>query len=138
MLNEELQDQVSLLLGKMKSKIDMYQKQIDAFKKYDAGRKKYYGHLAIKIGELEAYVQELEHNSGITKLKAQNEELKKQVKALEAKLYLAKGCVDLSDSDLSIWAAKAIQAKEVIAAKNKEIKRLNESISSLVSKQCKN
>lgn len=137
MLNKELVDPTAKLLGTMKLKIKNYEKQIEAFKKYDSERKKYYADICQKVGELESQVQEFEHNAGVEKLKLQNTELKKQVKALEAKLFLAKGDIDYSDSDLAIQTAKALQYKEVILAKNKQIKYLKEQISKLVSNKLK-
>lgn len=75
------------------------------------------------------------NNSMLNKVKRQNEQLKKQVKALESKLFLAKGCIDYSDADLAIQAAQILKYKEELAAKHKQIEQLTETVSRLLSMQ---
>lgn len=143
MINKDLQDSVTRLLGSMKARLDRAEKQIKAFKEYDANRKKYYSKLSIHVGELESYIQELESGEHDKKCQAQNkelhiqnEELKKQVKALTAKLFLTRGNIDYVDdskfNDLAIQIAEIERCKNIIAAKNREIKRLREQISKIV------
>lgn len=62
MLNKELIDPRDLEIGKLK-------KIISKFKKYDEERKEYYKSAIQRLGELEAYVQELEEDRTVREQK---------------------------------------------------------------------
>jgi uncharacterized coiled-coil protein SlyX len=60
-LNQDLfEDPKDVTIARLKT-------AINAFKKYDEKRKKYYQSLAIKVGELESYVEEMSDTQKINK-----------------------------------------------------------------------
>ena len=61
---------------------------IEKFKEYDKERKKYYADKMQRLGELESYVQELDTETEIGKLKSQIIDLKKQLGALSLKMQV--------------------------------------------------
>jgi hypothetical protein len=72
MINEELfDDPKDVQIAKLKL-------AIEAFKEYDEKRKKYYKDLAIRAGEMEAYIEELSETNDLhKKLLAQRREIRK-------------------------------------------------------------
>ena len=61
---------------------------IEKFKEYDKERKEYYAKKMQRLGELESYVQEIDTETEIWKLKSQIIDLKKQLGALSLKLQV--------------------------------------------------
>lgn len=61
---------------------------IEKFKEYDRERKKYYADKMQRLGELESYVQEIDTETEIGKLKDTIVNLKKQLGALSMKLQV--------------------------------------------------
>lgn len=61
---------------------------IEKFKEYDKERKEYYAKKMQRLGELESYVQELDTETEIGKLKSQIIDLKKQLGALSLKMQV--------------------------------------------------
>ena len=61
---------------------------IEKFKEYDKKRKEYYAGKMQRLGELESYVQEIDTETEIGKLKSQIIDLKKQLGVLSLKLQV--------------------------------------------------
>ena len=88
MLNEELFfDKKDLEIAKLKQ-------SIDRFKKYDKNRnknhKKEISELKIEIGKLKSYVEELESDKDLEKLKTRIKNQKEVILSLERKLHCSK------------------------------------------------
>ena len=61
---------------------------IEKFKEYDKKRKEYYAGKMQRLGELESYVQEIDTETEIGKLKSQIIDLKKKLGALSLKVQV--------------------------------------------------
>lgn len=88
MLNEDLFfDKKDLEIAKLKQ-------TIDRFKKYDKNRnqnyKKEISELKIEIGKLKSYIEELESNKDIEKLKTKIKNQKEVILSLERKVHCSK------------------------------------------------
>lgn len=88
MLNEELFfDKKDLEIAKLKQ-------SIDRFKKYDKNRnknhKKEISELKIEIGKLKSYIEELESDKDLEKLKTRIKNQKEVILSLERKLHCSK------------------------------------------------
>lgn len=88
MLNEELFfDKKDLEIAKLKQ-------SIDRFKKYDKNRnknhKKEISELKIEIGKLKSYIEELESDKDLEKLKTKIKNQKEVILSLERKLHCSK------------------------------------------------
>ena len=88
MLNEELFfDKKDLEIAKLKQ-------SIDRFKKYDKNRnqnhKKEIGELKIEIGKLKSYIEELESDKDLEKLKTRIKNQKEVILSLERKIHCSK------------------------------------------------
>lgn len=88
MLNEELFfDKKDLEIAKLKQ-------SIDRFKKYDKNRNKNYkkeiSELKIEIGKLKSYIEELESDKDLEKLKTRIKNQKEVILSLERKLHCSK------------------------------------------------
>lgn len=82
MLNKELfEDPKDAEIARLKM-------TIEKFKEYDKERKKYYADKMQRLGELESYVQEIDTETEIGKLKSQIIDLKKQLGALSLKIQV--------------------------------------------------
>ena len=82
MLNEKLFDDPK------DAEIARLKMTIEKFKEYDKERKEYYAKKMQRLGELESYVQELDTETEIGKLKSQIIDLKKKLGALSLKLQV--------------------------------------------------
>jgi hypothetical protein len=92
-MNEELVDPKDLIIGKLKLELERKTRAIEQFKNYDKKRKEYYSNLALKVGELESYIAELEaglEDDAIIKLQEKNRRLSKEVSRLMVKVALDK------------------------------------------------
>lgn len=98
-LNEDLWDPKDLEIAKLKRKIQDLKGSIIAFKKYDEERKQYYSEVSQRIGELESYILELEHDKGLEELVRLNKEYKHQLNILTKKHYLSK-VLEMSDDEV--------------------------------------
>lgn len=115
MLNKDLiDDPRDLTIAKLKQ-------TIADFKEYDSKRKQYYASLEIEVGELKAYIEELESEKGVEKLKKKLKEQQQQLATLNAKKFLDK--FEMKDIQAIVTANK-MQLQQQIDAKNKEIKEL--------------
>ena len=88
MLNEELFfDKKDLEIAKLKQ-------SIDRFKKYDKNRnqnhKKEVSELKIEIGKLKSYIEELESNKNLEKLRTKIKNQKEVILSLERKIHCSK------------------------------------------------
>ena len=88
MLNEELFfDKKDLEIAKLKQ-------SIDRFKKYDKNRnqnhKKEVSELKIEIGKLKSYIEELESNKDLEKLRTKIKNQKEVILSLERKIHCSK------------------------------------------------
>lgn len=88
MLNEELFfDKKDLEIAKLKQ-------SIDRFKKYDKNRnqnhKKEISELKIEIGKLKSYIEELESNKDLEKLRTKIKNQKEVILSLERKIHCSK------------------------------------------------
>ena len=81
MLNEDLIDNIEVI--KLKQ-------TINAFKKYDDERKKYISKLEIEIGELKSYIEEIESDLGIEKLRTKVKNQAKQLHELNQMIHLSR------------------------------------------------
>ena len=133
MLNRELIKPEDLVIGSLKSKIENLEKTIEAFKEYDAERKKYYSELATKIGELESYIDELEAKHGIVHMKEKLRKSKDSNKALQAKIYLSKRFEDMADITAIVAMNKNVLLDK-IKEKDKLIKELRLGRDKMLSK----
>lgn len=101
------------------TKIVNLKKAIVAFKNYDKNRKLYYSEKLRKLGELESFIQELEHNNGIEdlpgyirNLKSSNTNLRKRIQSLNNKIYMLE---ELSNQEiLNIFANVSGKEKKLL------------------------
>ena len=82
MLNEKLFDDPK------DAEIARLKMTIEKFKEYDKERKKYYADKMQRLGELESYVQEIDTETEVGKLKSQIIDLKRQLGALSLKVQV--------------------------------------------------
>ena len=77
MSNEELiNDSATDTIARLQARIYQLESTIEAFKKYDKKRKEYYKNAIIKLGQLEAFVEEISsEDEKVTKLKIYKEQL---------------------------------------------------------------
>ena len=87
MLNSDLFTPEERQILKLKAEISRLKDTIEAFKKYDQERKKYYSSLVTKVGELKSYISELEDTNKLARL---NKIYKQQLSNLNKKHYLSK------------------------------------------------
>lgn len=118
-LNEDLWDPKDLEIAKLKRKVQNLKGSIIAFKKYDEERKKYYSEVSQKIGELESYILELEHDNGLEELIRLNKEYKHQLNILTKKHYLSK-VLEMSDTEVIELCAK-VQLKQKIKSLQEDL-----------------
>lgn len=112
MMNEELIDPKDLIIGKLRLEIEKKDKIIEQFKNYDKNRKEYYSKLAIKVGELESYIAELEAGDDtLAKLREKNLRLSKELSRLNVKVALSKYNED--EINLATTLSKLSMKKEL-------------------------
>lgn len=89
---------------------------IEKFKEYDEERKKYYADKMQRLGELETFVQEIDTETEIGKLKSQIIDLKKQLGALSLKMQVYRIEDNRTPEELS-----DIISKDSLRQKNKKL-----------------
>lgn len=89
---------------------------IEKFKEYDRERKKYYADKMQRLGELESYVQEIDTETEIGKLKSQIIDLKKQLGALSLKMQVYRIEEKRTPEELS-----DIISRDCLRQKNKQL-----------------
>lgn len=109
---------------------------IEKFKGYDRERKKYYADKMQRLGELESYVQEIDTETEIGKLKSQIIDLKKQLGALSLKMQVYRIEEKRTPEELS-----DIISRDCLRQKNKqlnaEVVKLRKEKSEWITKQLK-
>lgn len=124
MLNKDLINPKDIEVAKLKL-------AIENFKKYDAERKKYYANSLQRLGELESYVEELEANSVIPKLKKKIEAQGKQLAYLNRVITANK--YHLFNDDYVLQCAVSVnELKERNKALSKEVTNLRKTIKDLI------
>lgn len=89
---------------------------IEKFKEYDKERKEYYAKKMQRLGELESYVEELDTETEIGKLKSQIIDLKKQLGALSLKMQVYRIEEKRTPEELS-----DIISRDCLRQKNKQL-----------------
>ena len=110
MLNEKLFDDPK------DAEIARLKMTIEKFKEYDKERKKYYADKMQRLGELESYVQEIDTETEIGKLKSQIIDLKKQLGALSLKVQVYRIEESRTPEELS-----DIISRDSLRQKNKQL-----------------
>ena len=110
MLNKELFD------GPKDAEIARLKMTIEKFKEYDKERKKYYADKMQRLGELESYVQEIDTETEIGKLKSQIIDLKRQLGALSLKVQVYRIEEKRTPEELS-----GIISRDSLRQKNKQL-----------------
>lgn len=124
MLNKDLIDPKDIEIAKLKL-------TIEKFKKYDAERKQYYSNALQRLGELESYVEELEADSVIPKLKEIVTEQRKQLGYLNR--VITANQYQLFNNDYTLTSAITVnELKERNKVLGKEIKNLRKTVKELV------
>lgn len=95
MLNEKLFD------GPKDAEIARLKMCIERFKEYDKERKKYYADKMQRLGELESYVQEIDTETDIGKLKEEIMRLRKEVSRLSKEINVRRIEETRTDEELS-------------------------------------
>lgn len=130
MLNEDLINPKGIEIAKLKL-------AIENFKKYDAERKKYYANSLQRLGELESYVEELETNSVIPKLKKKIEAQGKQLAYLNRVITANK--YHLFNDDYTLQCTVNVnELKERNKALSREVTNLRKTIKDLICQLNKN
>lgn len=128
MLNEDLISPHEIEIAKLK-------KIISDFKKYDEERKKYYKESMIRLGELQSYIEELENNTIIPKLKDKIQNQAKELNSLQNKLYIYES---IKNNKIKIEninnTYKYINALNLLEIRNKEVKNLRNTVKDLICK----
>ena len=105
----------------MEKQIINLQRTIDAFKKYDAERTAYVSKLQTEIGQLKAYIEELEETKEGTKLKNYKATIAGLNKKLAVSRLLETDGLDL-DIDLVYENICLKQENQALKEKNKKLK----------------
>ena len=95
MLNKELFDDPK------DAEIARLKMTIEKFKEYDKERKKYYADKMQRLGELESYVQEIDTETEIGKLKEEIMRLRKEVSRLSKEIHVRRIEETRTDEELS-------------------------------------
>ena len=127
MLNEKLFDDPK------DAEIARLKMTIEKFKEYDKERKKYYADKMQRLGELESYVQELDTETEIGKLKDTIMKLRKEVSRLSKEVQVRRIEETRTDEELS-----DILSRDELRKRNKrmseELVRLRKDKSDLIAK----
>ena len=110
MLNEKLFDDPK------DAEIARLKMTIEKFKEYDKERKKYYADKMQRLGELESYVQEIDTETEVGKLKSQIIDLKRQLGALSLKVQVYRIEENRTPEELS-----DIISRDCLRQKNKQL-----------------
>ena len=130
MLNKELfEDPKDAEIARLKM-------TIEKFKEYDKERKKYYADKMQRLGELESYIQEIDTETEIGKLKSQIIDLKRQLGALSLKVQVYRIEEKRTPEELS-----DIISRDCLRQKNKqltdEVVKLRKERSEWITKRLK-
>ena len=130
MLNKELfEDPKDAEIARLKM-------TIEKFKEYDKERKKYYADKMQRLGELESYIQEIDTETEIGKLKSQIIDLKRQLGALSLKVQVYRIEDNRTPEELS-----DIISRDCLRQKNKqltdEVVKLRKERSEWITKRLK-
>ena len=104
----------------MDRQIIILQRTIDAFKKYDAERTVYISKLQTEIGQLKAYIEELEETKNGEKLKSYKATITDLNKKLAVSKFLEADGLDL-DIDLVYENICLTQQNKSLKEKNKKL-----------------
>lgn len=124
MLNKDLINPKDIKIAKLKL-------AIENFKKYDAERKEYYASSLQRLGELESYVEELETNSVIPKLRKKIEEQGKTLAYLNRVITANKYHL-FNDDYILQCAVNVNELKERNKALSREVTNLRRTIKDLI------
>ena len=106
---------------------------IEKFKEYDKERKKYYADKMQRLGELESYVQEIDTETEIGKLKEEIMRLRKEVSRLSKEVQVRRIEETRTDEELS-----DILSRDELRKRNKrmseELVRIRKDKSDLIAK----
>ena len=130
MLNKELfEDQKDAEIARLKM-------TIEKFKEYDKERKKYYSDKMQRLGELESYVQEIDTETEIGKLKDTIMGLRKEVSRLSKEIQVRRIEETRTDEELS-----EVLSRDALRQRNKklteEVVKLRKERSEWITKQLK-
>lgn len=110
---------------------------IEKFKEYDKERKKYYADKMQRLGELESYVQELDTETEIGKLKDTIIRLRKEVSRLTKVVQVNQIEEKRTDDELSYTiSCEALRQRN--KALTEEVVKLRKEKSEWITKQLKN
>ena len=129
MLNENLLSPKDREIVKLKIENERLKKTIQSFKEYDEERKKYCSALAVKVGELESYIEALEDDDFIGQLIKKNKIYKEQLRILNAKAYIAK--FEIEDIK-AVETASRLQLRERINVLKEKISHQRDVINVLL------
>lgn len=129
MLNENLLSPKDREIVKLKIENERLKKTIQSFKEYDEERKKYCSSLAVKVGELESYIEALEDDDFIGQLIKKNKIYKEQLRILNAKAYIAK--FEIEDIK-AVETASRLQLRERIDVLKEKISHQRDVINVLL------
>lgn len=130
MLNKELfEDPKDAEIARLKM-------TIEKFKEYDKERKKYYADKMQRLGELESYVQEIDTETEIGKLKEEIMRLRKEVSRLSKEINVRRIEETRTDEELS-----DVLSRDALRQRNRklteEVAKLKKERSEWITKRLK-
>ena len=130
MLNKELfEDPKDAEIARLKM-------TIEKFKEYDKERKKYYADKMQRLGELESYVQEIDTETEIGKLKEEIMRLRKEVSRLSKEINVRRIEETRTDEELS-----DVLSRDALRQRNRklteEVAKLRKERSEWITKRLK-
>lgn len=130
MLNKELFE------GPKDAEIARLKMKIEKFKEYDKERKKYYADKMQRLGELESYVQEIDTETEIGKLKEEIMRLRKEVSRLSKEINVRRIEETRTDEELS-----DVLSRDALRQRNRklteEVVKLRKERSEWITKRLK-
>ena len=130
MLNEKLFDDPK------DAEIARLKMTIEKFKEYDKERKKYYADKMQRLGELESYVQEIDTETEIGKLKEEIMRLRKEVSRLSKEINVRRIEETRTDEELS-----DVLSRDALRQRNRklteEVAKLRKERSEWITKRLK-
>ena len=130
MLNKELfEDPKDAEIARLKM-------TIEKFKEYDKERKKYYADKMQRLGELESFVQEIDTETEIGKLKEEIMRLRKEVSRLSKEINVRRIEETRTDEELSdVLSRDALRQRN--RKLNEEVAKLRKERSEWITKRLK-